>query len=130
MISISRAGATLSLALFAGLLLSAQANAFCLTSADCPAGLICRSGFLGVPVCREIACNFDRDCPANQRPCAGGACQIPTTAGGGSGGGAGVRQSGEGAACGRVQFGGGVVKNVGCARGLRCTNNRCQKLPT
>src|SRR6476620_9804204 len=109
MISIARGVAALSLTLFAALLVPGEANAFCLTSAECPAGLICRAGFLGIPVCREIACNFDRDCPVNQRPCAGGACRIPSTAGGG-GAGTGVRQSGEGAACGRVQFGGGVVK--------------------
>ena len=76
MISIARAVVTSGLAVFAALFLPANANAFCLTSAECPAGLICRAGFLGIPVCREIACNFDRDCPANQRPCAGGACQF------------------------------------------------------
>ena len=111
MITIARAITTLSLALFAILLVPADAEALCLTSADCPAGRICRAGFLGIPVCREIACNFDRDCPANQRPCAGGACRFPPT--GGGGGGAGVPVSGEGAACGRVQMGGGVVKSIG-----------------
>ena len=117
----------LSIGLFLSFLTPQSARAFCFSTADCPAGLICRGGFLGIPVCRQIACNFNVDCPANQRPCAGGVCRFPpTTAGGGSSGG-GTAPAGVGQACGRVQMGGGVIKNVGCRRNLQCINGRCQQ---
>ena len=124
------------LALCLGIVLSAlsaqSAQAFCFSNADCPAGRVCRPGFLGIPVCREIACNFDRDCPRNQRPCAGGACSpLPAGAPGGSTpSGSGTSQAGVGQACGRVQMGGGVVKSVACRRPLQCHNGRCRQPPT
>ena len=68
---IARLLQVLSVAFCFSILSAQSARAICFSSADCPAGLTCRAGFLGIPVCREIACNFDRDCPANQRPCAG-----------------------------------------------------------
>jgi hypothetical protein len=101
----------------------------CLSSADCPPGRACRQGFLGLLYCREIACNFDRDCPPNQRPCAGGACQPlpPGGPGGGGGGGGGIPQAGEGQACGRITLGGGVKKSVRCRPGMQCRNTRCRR---
>jgi hypothetical protein len=36
---------------------------------------------------------------------------------------------GEGQACGRVEFGGGVIKNVSCDRNLVCSNGRCVRAP-
>jgi hypothetical protein len=36
---------------------------------------------------------------------------------------------GEGQACGRVEFGGGVIKSVSCDRNLVCSNGRCGRPP-
>ena len=48
-----------SLSLSFVLLTSDATNAVspCFSSADCPAGLVRRADILGIPVCREIACD-------------------------------------------------------------------------
>jgi uncharacterized membrane protein YgcG len=132
MVAITRLLLCLGAALFLSLLLPESASAqICFSNNDCPADRECRSGGGLFFVCREIACNSNADCPRNLRPCAGGACQsLPAGGGGGGSSGGGISQSGEGQACGRVRFGGGVIKSVGCRQGLQCTNGRCRRLPS
>ena len=127
MLGITRLLAGVSLAFFFSLLTPHPAASACFSTTDCPAGMICRAGNLGIPVCREIACNSNADCPPNQQPCAGGSCRFPPTGGGGGGSG-GIPQSGIGQVCGPVEFGGGVIKHVRCKSGLQCTNKRCRQM--
>jgi hypothetical protein len=129
MILTARTVLTLLVATFLAAVSVETAEAFCFRNSDCPAGLVCRPGFLNIPVCREIACNSDRDCPRSQRPCAGGACApLPAGAPGSSTpSGSGTSQAGVGQACGRVQMGGGVIKSVACRRPLQCHNGRCRQ---
>jgi hypothetical protein len=126
-----RIGLALCLGVVVWLLIPQGARAqLCVSSAECGPGLVCRQGYLGVNWCRPRACNFDRDCPRNQRPCAGGVCAPLPTAGGGGSSSGGSSQGGVGARCGRVEFGGGVVKNIACRRPLVCQFGTCQRPQT
>jgi hypothetical protein len=132
---ISRIGLALCLGVLLSLLTPQSAQAqLCFSNTDCSAGLVCRQGYLGVNWCRNRACNSDRDCPRAQRPCTLGECTPLSTGGGSSSGGTsgsgGGGVAGVGQRCGKVQMGGGVVKNVGCRRPLQCQNGRCQQPQT
>src|SRR4029453_5519977 len=99
LMSIRGVGLTLGVGIFLSFLNPNSASAICFSSEQCPAGTECRAGYLGIPYCGEIRCNFDRDCPAGFRRCQGGSCQ-PTGGGGSSGSGTPV--PGVGGRCGRI----------------------------
>jgi len=99
----------------------------CTTTANCPDGQSCQSGFLGVRQCLFEFCNVSGDCSRRGEVCTLGMCGRPGGSGGG-GGSAGIGQSGEGGVCGPQRLGGGVIKNIGCRHGLQCRNGRCQRL--
>jgi hypothetical protein len=125
----------------------------CTSNAGCAGTLVCDRAFLGlIGSCRLALCNTNADCAVTRRAttCVSGVChatcttdagcpigfecnRVPgrtvsacfATSGSGSGSGSGTPIAGEGQACGPREFGGGVIKNVGCARGLQCQNRRC-----
>ena len=132
----------------------------CSFSGNCPMPLMCQPGWFG-GYCAIQACNADTDC-RNQSVCDFGTCQIacsrsrdcpsgqvcvrgdshpgvcaprPVSSSGGSGsssGGGTTRYYIEGGACGVIRQG-QIIKHMGCAPGLRCSNpngrGTCQKLP-
>jgi len=106
----------------------AQVNpSLCSSTAQCPDGFSCQVGAFGLKQCLFEFCNTDAGCSRQGASCINGICRLP----GGGGGGAGIGQSGEGGPCGRQRFGGGVVKSIGCKRGLFCnTLKRCQRIPS
>src|SRR5262245_37741996 len=128
---------------------TASAQGSCRSTVDCLADQVCQPGLFGGQ-CVRLACNFNSDCPAARHLCFFGICQAGCFSSFDCPGGAACigatalpgqcapppgpatpRPSGlpgEGAACGRVTFGGGVVKNIGCRAGLRCVFGRCQRL--
>src|SRR5262249_55060055 len=100
----------------------------CSSTAQCPDGFSCQVGAFGLKLCLFEYCNSDAGCSRRGARCINGICRLPG-AGGGGGGGAGIGQSGEGGPCGPQVFGGGIVKSIGCRRGLFCnTFRRCQRL--
>ena len=77
--------------------------------------------------CVRFACSSDAQCFPERPSCIGGVCQICSGSTGGGGG--GIGQSGEGGRCGPQRFGGGVIKSIGCQRGLVCNRiGRCQQV--
>jgi hypothetical protein len=132
----------------------ANANAqVCTSNGECANTQVCDKAFFGIiGSCQFIRCNSDADCSVTARPtiCVLGMCQancqsnancpsgqacrsvtgrriciVQSTPSPGSGTGTGTPLAGEGQACGPRQFGGGVIKSVGCAHGLLCQNQRC-----
>jgi hypothetical protein len=128
----------------------------CTSNAGCAGDLACDRAFLGlIGSCRLALCNTNADCAVTRRAttCVSGVCHricasdngCPTgfecsrvpgrnvsacfaaSGSGATGSGAGTPLAGEGQACGPREFGGGVIKSVGCARGLQCQNRRCQR---
>ena len=59
-----------------------------------------------------------------------GACIVSSSSdsGGSQPGSGGGSLAGEGQPCGPREFGGGVIKSIGCAHGLHCQNRRCMRL--
>jgi hypothetical protein len=122
----------------------------CSNMADCPPDMTCQPSLFGGQ-CQWLRCNADSECPRPLRPvCFNGICQAgcrnntfcqhgqicvgagpapgfcsPTSSPSGSGG---ISQSGEGGACGPRRFGAGIIKSVGCKRGLQCIHGFCQQL--
>jgi hypothetical protein len=103
----------------------------CTSNANCGTrGLCVPMLFIGNR-CVSFACASSAQCPPELPVCvgAGASAGICTSgSGGGGGGGGGLSQSGEGGACGPRTLGGGVVKSIGCKRGLQCVHGRCQQL--
>jgi hypothetical protein len=100
----------------------------CSSTAQCPDGFSCQVGAFGLKLCLFEFCNSDAGCSRRGARCINGICRLPGAGGGGAGG-AGIGQSGEGGPCGPQRLGGGVVKSIGCKRGLFCnTFRRCQRL--
>lgn len=96
----------------------------CSSTAQCPDGFSCQTGFLGFKYCLFEYCNVDSNCTRPGALCTGGICRLP--GGGGGGGSSGLSQSPAGGRCGPRILGGGVTKSVGCQHGLHCTNGFCQ----
>jgi hypothetical protein len=96
----------------------------CRTTADCPDGQSCQTGFLGFKQCLFEYCNVDSDCSRRGSVCSLGICRLPASGGGGS---SGHGQSGAGGVCGPQRLGGGVIKSIGCQQGLQCRNGRCER---
>ena len=146
-----------SFAAFLGLCLASAEAQVCTSNAGCANTQVCDKAFFGIiGSCRFVMCNSDADCSVTARrticvlgtcqaSCqtnancpAGEACQrvsgrriciVQSTPSGGSGSGSGIPLAGEGQACGPQQFGGGVIKSIGCAHGLLCQHQRCERLP-
>jgi len=98
----------------------------CSSSAQCPDGTTCQTGFLGLKYCLFEFCNSDAGCSRPGALCTNGICRLP--GGGGGGGGAGLGQSGPGGRCGPQRLGGGVIKSIGCKAGLQCRFGFCEQL--
>ena len=107
-------------------------SAFCNTQADCAVTrgpTICSLGMCQATCVRDADCSADAFC--NRAPGRRlGICIARPTPASGTAPGTGTPRAGEGQACGPQTFGGGVVKNVGCAQGLRCQNRRCVRPPS
>ena len=125
MLGITRLLAGVSLAFFFSLLTPQPAASACFSTTDCPAGMICRAGYLGIPVCREIACNSNADCPPNQQPCAGGPADFLRQVGVVVAADPSVRDRASMRPCG-IWW--GRIKHVRCKSGLQCTNKRCRQM--
>jgi hypothetical protein len=113
---IMKLASALSAASLLFLMLTAHSFAQSCTSTKCFQGLF-------GPQCVRFACSSDAQCPADRPSCFNGICRICAVPSGG--GGTGTGQSGEGGPCGPQTFGGGIVKSIGCKRGLFCTFGRC-----
>jgi len=98
----------------------------CSSTAQCPDGMSCQPGFLGLKYCLFEYCNVDTDCSRPGAQCTNGICRRP--GGGGGGGGGGLGQSGPGGRCGPQRLGGGVIKSIGCKAGLQCRFGFCEQL--
>ena len=106
----------------------AQLNpTLCTTTAQCPDGLSCQTGFLGFKYCLFEFCNVNSNCSRRGALCTNGICRLPGSTGGG--GVIGIGQSPEGGRCGPQRLGGGVIKSIGCRHGLQCVHGFCEKLP-
>jgi hypothetical protein len=99
----------------------------CTSTAQCPDGLSCQPGFFGLKFCLFEYCNTDSTCTRPGALCTLGICRLPAGVGGG-GGSVGLGQSPVGGRCGPRKLGGGVIKSVGCQRGLHCINGFCEQL--
>jgi hypothetical protein len=130
----------------------------CATNLGCAADLVCDRAFLGlIGSCKVARCNGDASCAVTRRitvcveglcraTCASdsgcpiglgcqrlpdravGACIVASSSGSGGPQPGGGSRAGEGQPCGPREFGGGVIKSVGCAHGLHCQNRRCMRL--
>jgi hypothetical protein len=161
MIWITRHLLTVSVAILASLFAASSSVAqSCQFNGNCKLPLTCQPGLFG-GYCAVQACNADTDC-RNGSSCFLGSCfadctrtadcdpgqvcvpgetsrvcvQRPATTGSGSGGGGITRYYTEGGVCGTIRRGPidhPIVKHLGCAPGLLCSNPNgrgvCQRPP-
>ena len=101
---------------FPAVSIAQQFPSSCTSTAQCPDGTSCQVGAFGLKWCLFEFCNTDSVVP-EEAPYARWA-SVDFLGDGGGGGGAGIGQSGEGGPCGPHRFATGVIKSIGCKRGL------------